>query len=489
MKLKDIKLGVGLFIFTCVILLSYIVKHFSNDTFMIVRYGYQGYAINYSFLDGRVFMGCISLIAEKLKLPIFTYNRILMILAIIVSVIAVIKLKNIVLKYKKVESKTGKALLIIACYYTIFHFFHIVNLYFAEGFVMSLSVLFYIIAADIMVDNKRYFKTFVFLLLGIFSYQATISMFFISVILFSMLKEESLKEIIINFIKAIIFALIVIGINYCEILIVQKVFGIEQERITGTLFENITLCLYNIWEVLVFTADKFPKYLFLAFILIIEVLVQYNTFRYNKNKKGERFLIEQIFLVVFGIAVSFIPSILTLTAFFSGRLRFSMGATIGILFIHIITKSDFVNNKKIGSKLLICVLIVYAITNSVNYVYLTLLNQKTNELDVRDVYVLDEYISEYEKENNIKVTKIAVMLEANDMGKFHDEVKTKRNSFAISTLRVEWSVDGFINYYTGRNLERLTRTYEMIELYVENLDQTRHYTCIGDTLYISVYHF
>ena len=118
--LKNLYKFIGMLIFTCLIFSSYLVRHLASDSFIITRLGYKGYAINYSFLDGRPFMGGICFFADKLNIPILAFNRILLFLAIVVSVIAVIKLNNIVLKYKKLDSKIGKGLLFIACYYAIF---------------------------------------------------------------------------------------------------------------------------------------------------------------------------------------------------------------------------------------------------------------------------------------------------------------------------------------------------------------------------------
>ncbi|MBQ3408232.1 MAG: glucosyltransferase domain-containing protein [Clostridia bacterium] len=488
MKCKDNHIFVCLVLFTCLIFSEYFIRHFSSDTFIITRLGYREYAINYSFLDGRPFMGCILLVAEKCNISILIFNRVLLFAAIIVSIITVMKLKNIVLKYKKNDNKIGKWILLVACYYTIFHFFYIDNLYFAEAFVMAISVLSYIIAADYIVYSKKYIKAVIILLIGVFSYQATISMFFVCVILFSMLKELNYRYIFKNFIIAIAFSLITVIINFCDILLVQKIWGLNQRRLGDNIFINIIQLTFYVGKIIINTGNLFPTCLYIIFIFVIQEILYYKIVRYNRNKEGERILIEQLILIISCITLSFIPSIVSLTAYESGRIRFSMGATIGILFIHMLVKADLSNIKARANKLLIFVLIVYAVINSVNYIYLVNLNKQVNNLDEIYAYKVEDYIKEYENENNIQVKYIAIILESDSNKKYYSEINCKHVGLAISALRTEWSADGLINYYTGRNLERINVTDEEEEIYLQIVDRQKDYLCIGDTLYLTVYH-
>ena len=182
-KKKDIGIFIVLLCFSLFIFADYLKGRFAADTFNIINIGYKDYAINYSLLDGRVFMAIIGLIAYKINIPIITYTTVLAILAIIVTCINVIILKNTVLSYKKIDKKWPNIFLIIVCYYTIFNFAYFENMYFAECFVMALSILFYILAAKEMILNSKmsYLKGIMYLFLGLTSYQGTISAFFIFV--------------------------------------------------------------------------------------------------------------------------------------------------------------------------------------------------------------------------------------------------------------------------------------------------------------------
>ena len=91
---------------TCTIYAPLLMGHYATDTYNIINKGYETYAITYSLNDGRPIMCLISLIAQKLNMPIMVYVIILTAIALIVSNISVIKLKNITVKY--IEEKNKK---------------------------------------------------------------------------------------------------------------------------------------------------------------------------------------------------------------------------------------------------------------------------------------------------------------------------------------------------------------------------------------------
>ena len=169
-------------------------------------------------------------------------------------------------------------------------------------------------------------------------------------------------------------------------------------------------------------------------------------------------------------------------------MRFSIGAIIGILFIHLIVKTDILKRKEILDKLLIIIFIIYGIINSINYVYLIKLNKQQNKLDERYTYIIDNYISDYEKENKIKVTNISIIVITNSVNKaYYKEMNCIGVGTAVSAIRTEWASQGIINYYTNRNLKEKEVTYQEINEYIKRVDQDKEYLCINDTLYISVY--
>ncbi len=488
---KDTIYFLIIFCFSLIIFIKYLNGHFSADTFNIINIGYKNYAIKYSLLDGRLFMAIIGLIAHKINIPILTYVIVLQILAIFVTCIIIIKLKRIILEYKKIENKWQEIFIILVCYFTIFNFTYLENMYFVECFVMALSILFYIVSAKYIV-KKETLKGFIYLILGLLSYQGTISSLFIFLILFSMLEEKNLKEILKIFIKGAIIFLIALILNNILIILTEKIFNITQTRGINIkkIFSNILYIIYISRDLLIKTANLFPNYLFIFFVVIISIIIilkinEKN--RKNHSKRNEIILIEQMIIIVLCIIFALGVSSIRLTAINSGRIRFSMGATIGIIFIHLIVKTDILEICTKYDKILVGIFIIYSIINSINYIYLINLNKQANKQDEIKVYEIENYLKEYEETEKIKVEKICGIVIENNSDKAFYSKNSEEVGVAVSCLRTEWAFQGIINYYTSRNLEKEELTEENRKIYLDRVNENKNYLCIGDTLYVSIY--
>lgn len=480
-----------IFCFSLIIFIEYLNGHFSADTFNIINIGYKNYAIKNSLLDGRLFMSIIGLIAHKINIPILTYVIVLQILAIFVTCIIILKLKKIILEYKKIKNKWQEIFIILVCYFTIFNFTYLENMYFVECFVMGLSILFYIISAKSII-KKEVLKGFIYLILGLLSYQGTISAFFIFLILFSMLEEKNLKEILQIFIKGAIIFSIALILNNILIILTEKIFNITQTRginITN-IFSNILYIIYISKDLLIKTANLFPNYLFIFFVIIISIIIilkMNEKNRKSQSKRNEIILIEQMIIIVLCIIFALGVSGIRLTAINSGRIRFSMGATIGIVFIHLIVKTDILEIITKYDKILIGIFIIYSIINSINYIYLINLNKQANKQDEIKVNEIEEYLKEYEKLEKIKVEKVCGIVIKNNCEKAFYSKNSKEVGIAVSCLRTEWALQGIINYYTSRNLKKEELTEEDRKEYLDKVDENKNYLCIGNTLYVSIY--
>lgn len=473
-------------IFSLIIFYGYLKNHFAADTFNIINLGYERYAVEFSLTDGRILMGIITLCANIIKLPITLYITILEILAIITSCIAVMLLRNIISVYKKTDNKITEILLIIACYYTIFNFTYIENMYFAECFVMALSILIYIWSANKLINSnskKDYLKVLIAVFLGLICYQGTISAFLIMTIVLSLIKEKR------NIIKNIVLAILVVGIgillNYICIEIIEKIFNTTQTRGFNIwdIFINFCFSILNIPYILINTSKLFPKALYISLILILEIIVCIKL-----HKKDKEILVEHFLIILFGVFVAIIPSIINLTGYFSARMRFSIGAIIGLLFINLILKTNIHKYKEMVNKILIIFLLVYAIINSANYIYLIKLSNQVNRIDEKYVYEIDNYIDNYEKNNNIKVKNIAVIIKKQEIEKaYYKEMNCTGTGIAVSAVRTNWAAQGIINYYSNRNLQEKEPSEQEINEYLNKVDKNKEYMCISDTLYISIY--
>lgn len=487
---EDIIIFLILLVFTSLIFIEYLEGHLAGDTFNIINIGYEKYAIEYSFTDGRIFMGIIGMTAAFFNIPILSYIRILDILGIIVTCISIIVLKNIITQYKKFNNIIYNIFLIIICYYTIYNYTYIDNMYFVECFVMALSILLYILAANKIIKNNKKDNLYgmILVLLGIISYQGTISAFFIFTFIFSLLKQNDLKKTIKDLIKSTIICLVAITINMIAIKCLEQFYGTQQTRIGDlkNILKNIFIILEYIPIILVITSRLFPQYLLLSTIFIVLILILIEI----KTKEDNKKFLEVLMLILLSVIFAFIPSIIGTTAFSSARIRFSLGAMIGIIYIYLTIKWDLLEKKKIINKILISIFIVYGIFNSANYIYLINLNTQVNSLDKILGNEIAKYIEVYENENNKDIINICpVLIEGQSNRAYYEEMDCTYVGVGVSAIRTQWSCVGAINWYANLDLKQKKITEDELQLYKDNVDFNKGYLCINDTLYVSYYNY
>ena len=482
-----------LLIITNIIFLPFLSGHMSTDSYSIFNNGYEKYTLSKSLIDGRIFIGIQTMIMEYLHIPIEVYTVISLEIALIISCIVIIVLAKTFLDIKNTEKLSSKILLYVAAYYTIFNVMYIENLYYIEASFMALSILLYILAAKALVNKRKMYliKSFILLTLGIMSYQGTISIFFLTIVMLAICKEQSLKEIIKAIIKAVVIALLGILVNNLEIILIENIYQIHQERGFSSftsIIENIMFIFANLKNIIIYTGGYLPLGSYIIFVLILEILIFIKIKKQNDIKNdfnNKKILIQQIAIILGGILFSCVVSIISTSALLSGRLRFSMGAIIGFMFIHLWVKTDFAENSKdVLNKILIVTLIIYGIVNSINYVWVMLDSKMVAEDDKREAIRIQEEVGKYEQENQIQITKIAVVVKLGQTEKAYYPNTFYKNFVTHSALKTEWSIVGCYNYYTGEKLEEYKPTDDEINEYLE---KEQDYLCVGETLYITAY--
>ena len=146
MKKKNIYILIGIIIVAVLMYINWITMHYSADTYNIVNVGYEKYATNWSLKDGRLFMYIITMISAKINMPISIFVIGTLIVAIIISAVAVLKLKNILIKDINNIILKKEILFTILSFFTIFNFMYIEDMYFVESIVMAISLLLFIYA-------------------------------------------------------------------------------------------------------------------------------------------------------------------------------------------------------------------------------------------------------------------------------------------------------------------------------------------------------
>ena len=256
---------------TCVIFFPFLQGHFATDTYNIANDGYKAYAMKFSLPDGRPFMVLLAFLADFLHVNIKVYVLFSLVVAILVSCFAILKLKNIVQKYKEPKNIFSEITLILISYVTMFNFTYIENMYFVECIAMSISILLFMISADILVSqekNKYLLKSIILNILGVFCYQGTIGIFFAYVILFSILKNSnSKKQVFYDLVKSIICAGIALFMNFIFMKIVKYYLHDTSSRLNIKIIKNKLFGIFISGSFL-FTYDIFPQKVLCYFLLL-----------------------------------------------------------------------------------------------------------------------------------------------------------------------------------------------------------------------------
>lgn len=479
---------------TLIIFIPFLTGHYATDTYNITNIGYKNYAINWSLNDGRIIMAIIGLIADKINISIEAYVFVTLFSALIISCISVCVLKKVIEKYKKPKNIFQNIILLGISYVTIFNFMYLEDMYFVESVVMATSVLLYIIAADILVTkNKNYIiKSLTLTILGILCYQGTIGILFAFIILFTILKNKNdIKQIIIDLIKSGVIALAAVLLNIGTVKIIGNLMGMEQTRLgsLSNIFTNIRTIILTLPNILKETCNLFPRNALLVFLGILTVIVILYIMINKKYK--EHIVIKYFSIALITILGSYVTYILTLTSFYTGRLRNALGAVVGILFLFIFSETDIFeqiekkNKNKILEIMIIITLLSYTIIMVLNSESIMLQHKRVNQLEKIEVNKIEQYIEEYENDTGIKVTKIAKIVEEEKLDKAYFENTKNKTSFTHNAIRTSWAADGVINFYTKRNLQTVDKITK--QKYLKVKDTELGYLCIDDTLYIMAY--
>lgn len=481
---KDTLLCLTLIVFTCLIFFPFLQGHYMSDTYNIMEQGLENFSITNSFTDGRILTGVLNLIMLKLNIPIMVYVIGSLFLAIVFSCIVVIILKNVILHFREAENKWIELLVIIICYFTIFNFMYLENFYFLECIVMAFSVLLYTIGAKTLVERKGYYlvKSAISVIIGMLAYQGTIGFFLALVFFFSILKNRNkviyiLRDIFLSG----VFVVIAGAVDLISIKILTNYFHTAQNRLSNDVFKNILYILANIKTTLINTCGIFPKnwlLIFLSITVILSVIAMIEKYKKQSAKEISLWFL----LLVFVIASSFASSVLSTSSFPTPRMRFSLGALMGILWLYLYVTTDIFHKRNILTILIIGLITIYGGCNL--YQYVTIIGQckQMNKVEEQECQRIEQYIYNYEQETGIQITKLARVLTFKHKENLY--LLDHPNSTVCNATKCWWSAKGVIYFYTGKRLEYTNATKEGIAILEES---GQEWECIDDTFYIFIY--
>lgn len=499
-RTKNLILFFILFVISGVVFWNYISMHYATDTYNIMNIGYEKYAINNSLSDGRIFMFFIGMFANTINMPINIYVIGLTVIALIVSCICVIVLKDMMLKHGGTrEGKLLEFIAILISYCTIFNFMYVENLYFVESAVMAFSILFYILAIDQMMKKKKYYflKGLLFAVLATFCYQGTIGLFIVLGLVFSIIKHPSdTKEIVKEFFLIVVIAGISFIANLLQIEIATTIAGTVQKRLNGiqNLVENTIYILANFKKMVFSTifvqnCGLFPSYLMLIFALVITLIALIQELLHKEKKIFLNILVIFIMTVLVTVAMC----VVSITSYDTGRIHFPVGALVGILLIYLFSGTQSFIYYSAIKYILLIITIIYILVATINTIYVLDEHKEVNRLESEQCIGLEEYISNYEKVNNVKITE-ARYFKLSNMKKYgyFTEIDNK-SVLTYDGVACTWSAIGTINFYTGRNFkDNYLEAYPNKELFyayaaLRNTGYENNFVIMDNILYFLAY--
>ena len=486
-KKRNLIIYLILLLITIIMCFPYLTEHYSSDDYTIIGYGYYKYGIEKFLNDGRVFSSVITLLAGYWNLPIKVFIQGLFYIGILISCLCVIKIKNIITKIKPEKNLKETVLVLGISYCIIFNFMYLENMYFAEIPIMALGILLFIKSSEKLVESK-YLKSLAYLIIGELCYQGTINFFITFTFLLLIIKNKEIdKEVIKKVIISGLFCLISVGINLIQIKICGKIFGLEQIRLGGIqkIPANITYIMLHIGDLLTNTCNFFPKYGFLIFLLILYITTFiYDLVKIKEYSNSFNLLLISIVAIFSSVAIN----IVSLSSFGLGRMVFSIGALIGLIFMYLYCSTNIFGESKIFKYFLLFALSIYIVMNFLNYTLQMYCNKKANEMDKEEALQVNEYILEYEKNNNIEVKNIAFTYDKNITWNYNLFFDT---SYTSRALMIWWCNIDALNYYTGRKLETVQMDKNIYYAYFKGKDWDKldkeQFVFKGDTVFYCVY--
>ena len=293
-------------ILSCLVLCYFLTGYYSIDTERIYSQGYTDYAIKDAYIrDGRWISALIFFIVGIFNPTIKTMYIINIIIAIIILSISVVQLYDIIKRYKKNINNKSKIIIFIISYAYIFNFFIIDILQYIDSFIISMSILLFILAIKKIIIEKKLKLGFILTLIGVICYQGTIPVYIATAILVTILENKKINK---EFFKIILPSAISIIISASISLIIVKLVPIITNMpVTNRIVEkdflvNIKTNLMKMNGIFFESFYLFPKYACIS----ISILLLAISIISGIKKKDINFIINILFIFIFYILSTFI---------------------------------------------------------------------------------------------------------------------------------------------------------------------------------------
>lgn len=433
--IKDKKLYVFLIV-TIAFFATLALMSYSVDTYLLLASPKMEYIREY-LSSGRIFTTLFFFILSVFKTPAYGMYLLSYILGVICCTLSIYELNKMLDNYVK-----NKIVSILLSIFIIINPFTIELWLFIEMGIMMLSVL-AIVKAFKHFNNyldkkskKEFIYSLVWMLVSLFSYQGPAALFIALSIIPILYKSKGIKNVAINSIKMVSIYLIPSIINYLFILLFST------KRIGGGLsIESIIQNVVNTTRALFQGFGLYPRGLTLFMLLGTLVI----TIIYIVKAKDRLIATLNIVYIVLMIYLFTLAPIIIQTSdrvAIYPRTCYAFYTFVGVILV--------ISNKKVKSILPI-ILIGFILLNELLVFNIIGINRhKVNENDKEIIMKIEENVKEYEKINQVKVTKLAIY----NKDKCHIFYEGKLNdNINVSAIKEEPSGLAAYTYYTQRRLE------------------------------------
>ena len=445
-------------ILSAIILCFFLTGYYSVDTERIYFQGYTDYATKDAYIrDGRFISAIIFIIVGIFNPEIKTMHIINVIISIFILSICVVEIYNLITKYGKTKEKKQKIIAFIISYTYIFNFIIVDILQFVDSFVISASILCFIMAIKKIIIEKHKKVGFALTLLGVLCYQGTIPMYIATAILVTLLENKKInieyfKKILPCAISIIVSALVSVAL----VNLVPVVTGMElTDRISKIEYlENIEKNILKMGEVILYSFDLFPPYLWISITILILALSAIVGIR----KKNIQFPINVLFIFmmyIFSWLIMF-PIQIVVNA---PRVSYVVGQAVSAMLIYIYCTNFGELKSKFYINSIVIITIIYFIITIFSILKSTYDLKLANKLDQNFSQKIYSEITKLE-EQGITINKITIRY--TDSGKNikkYSQLLRNNSAYLLGTYNLQR-----FEFYTGKRIEgRVPNFTEEIE--------------------------
>lgn len=461
----------------CIAILSTIIflqPHYSIDTIEFMQNGYENYVTSKFLVDGRIFSAL--LLGVVIAMPMQYIIPIMHILGILISCITTMYVRKILIEY----NHKNAILATIIAYITVFNFMYIDVFTYIEFPIIAISILLYIIASKLLVEQKKGYllKSTGLVMIAMFCYQGTISTFIATTFVLSIIENKKInKTILLDMSKVIVICLITVIVNYGFTMLAGGT-----QRINFRFIENVKNGFITLFFLIFNSGNQYIPFLQLAFTIII---ISYCLFKHHNIRNIIWIYMASMFAVLPILSITQG----TLLKFQWGRIYFSIGALIGYIFMYLYCNGNWMEKEKF-LKIVIMLYLISLLFTYVEYTYFYMVGQG---IDKKLITQIDSVISEYEKNNNVSIKKYAYRIRSDSKTWSIESILnnnyTDRKLCTIYTgRRTQIMRAELFKIYSNREIEITIFEDEIYEKYFVNRElneiSEENFVFIDDTVYI-----